>query len=143
MPKKVYLQGILQHYFIQKNLQLKLIEFFLRLTVTMPCWKQHAEIGLNTSKIMIFILKIKNVWRIKKFKDKELEALFDENSCQSQVELTESLEVDDTTVSKCLKALGMIQKQGYWVLYELKPRDVKPGLIMCEQLLQQQKRKGF
>ena len=27
--------------------------------------------------------------------------------------------------------------------YELKPRDVKQDLVMCEQLLQQQKRKGF
>ncbi|KAG5320272.1 MOS1T transposase, partial [Pseudoatta argentina] len=32
------------------------------------------------------------------------------------------LQVDESTVSKRLKGLGMIQKQGHWVPYELKPR---------------------
>jgi len=42
-----------------------------------------------------------------------------------------------------LKALGIIQKQGTWVSYELKPRDLERRFFMCEQLLQRQKRKGF
>ncbi|KAG5307804.1 MOS1T transposase, partial [Pseudoatta argentina] len=33
-----------------------------------------------------------------------------------------NLQVDESTVSKRLKGLGMIQKQGHWVPYELKPR---------------------
>lgn len=37
----------------------------------------------------------------------------------------------------------MIQKQGDWVPYELKPRDVERRFLMCELLLQRQKRKGF
>ncbi|KAG5315562.1 MOS1T transposase, partial [Pseudoatta argentina] len=32
------------------------------------------------------------------------------------------LQVDESTASKRLKGLGMIQKQGHWVPYELKPR---------------------
>ena len=79
----------------------------------------------------------------KKFEDEELEALLHENSCQVQVEHTELLGVDHTTVLKCLKALEMIQKQGHWVPYKLKLRDVEWHLVMCEQLLQQQKKKGF
>ncbi|XP_020294528.1 uncharacterized protein LOC109860081 [Pseudomyrmex gracilis] len=71
----------------------------------------------------------------KKFEDEELEALLHKDSCQTLAELEESLGVDDTTVSKRLKVLGMIQKQGHWVPYELKPRDVKRRLS-CEQLLQ-------
>ena len=51
----------------------------------------------------------------KKFENKELEALLDQNSYQTLDELAESLRVDHTTVLKCLKALGMIQKQGNWV----------------------------
>ena len=43
-----------------------------------------------------------------KFEDEELEALLDEDSCQTLAELAESLRVDYTTVSKRLKALGMI-----------------------------------
>ena len=37
----------------------------------------------------------------------------------------------------------MIQKQGNWVRYELKPRNVKRHLFACEQLLERQRRKGF
>ena len=50
------------------------------------------------------MLKIKNVR--KKFEDEELEALLDEDSCQTLAELAESLGVDHTTVSKRLKVLG-------------------------------------
>lgn len=79
----------------------------------------------------------------KKFDDEELKALLDEDSCQTLSELAESLGVDHTTVSKRLKALGMIQKQQHWVPYELQPRDIERRLFTCEQLLQRQKRKGF
>lgn len=37
----------------------------------------------------------------------------------------------------------MIWKVGHWVLYELKPRDVKRQFFACEQLLQRYKRKCF
>ncbi|KAG5314894.1 MOS1T transposase, partial [Pseudoatta argentina] len=37
----------------------------------------------------------------------------------------------------------MIQKQGHWVPYKLKPRDVERRFGTCELLLQRQKRKGF
>ena len=60
VPKKEYLRGIILHYFIKKNLQLKHTEFLLRLTVIMLCRKQHAEIGLGASKKMILKLKIMN-----------------------------------------------------------------------------------
>jgi len=74
----------------------------------------------------------------KKYEDKELEALLHEDSCQTLAELAESLRVDHTTVSRRLKVLGMIQKQGPWVLYELKPRDVK-RVFTCESCF---RRKG-
>ncbi|KAG5314873.1 MOS1T transposase, partial [Pseudoatta argentina] len=37
----------------------------------------------------------------------------------------------------------MIQKQGHWVPYELKPRDVERRFGTCELLLQRQRRNGF
>ncbi|KAG5317388.1 MOS1T transposase, partial [Pseudoatta argentina] len=58
----------------------------------------------------------------KKFQDKELEQLLDEDPSQTLPELGKILQVDESTVSKRLKGLGMIQKQGHWVPYELKPR---------------------
>jgi len=42
-----------------------------------------------------------------------------------------------------LKSLGMIQKQGNWVPYELKPRNVERRFFTCEMLLARHKRKGF
>ena len=50
---------------------------------------------------------------------------------------------DSTSHSKRLKAMGMIQKQGNWVPYELKPKEVERRLFACEQLLERQRRKGF
>ena len=77
------------------------------------------------------------------FEDQELATLLDEDSCQTQEELAEALGVDRTTISKRLKAMGMIQKQGNWVPYELKLRDVERRFFTCEQLLHRHKRKGF
>jgi len=37
----------------------------------------------------------------------------------------------------------MIQKQGNWLPYELKPRDIERWFFTCEQLIQRQQRKGF
>lgn len=79
----------------------------------------------------------------KKFEDEELEALLDNDACQTLEELSESLGVDLSTVGKRLKAMGMIQKEGNWVPYELKPRDVERRFFTCEQLLERQKRKDF
>jgi len=39
--------------------------------------------------------------------------------------------------------MEMIQKQGNWIFYELKPRDVERRFFTCEQLIQRQQRKGF
>ena len=79
----------------------------------------------------------------KKFEDKELEALFEEDQSQTQEVLAESLGVTQQAVSVRLRAMGMIQKQGNWVPYELKPIDVERRFFTCEQLIQRQQRKDF
>nr|XP_012218141.1 PREDICTED: uncharacterized protein LOC105669663 [Linepithema humile] len=79
----------------------------------------------------------------KKFEDKELEALLEEDQSQTQEELAGSLGVTQQAVSVRLRAMGMIQKQGNWVPYELKPRDVERRFFTCELLIQRQQRKGF
>ena len=68
----------------------------------------------------------------KKFEDKELEALLEEDQSQTQEELAESLGITQQTVFVRLKSMGMIQKQGNWVPYELKPRDVERRFFTCE-----------
>jgi len=79
----------------------------------------------------------------KKFENKELEALLEEDQSQTQEELAESLRVIQQAVSIRLRAMGMIQKQGNWVPYELKSRDIERRFFACEQLIQRQQRKGF
>ena len=64
-------------------------------------------------------------------------------SCQTQEELAESLGVAQQGISKCVEAMGIIQKKGNWVPYQLKPRDVVWRFFDSEQLLQRQNRKGF
>ena len=78
-----------------------------------------------------------------KVEDAELEALLEHDSCQNQEELARLLEMTQQAISKCLKAMGIIQKQGNWVPYELKSRDVERRLFAYEQLLGRQRRKGF
>jgi len=46
------------------------------------------------------------------YKDTELEALLDEDSCQTQKELPLTLGMTQQTILYRLKSLGMIQKQG-------------------------------
>jgi len=81
------------------------------------------------------------VGRPKLVENAEMEALLDEDPCQMQEELAESMGIAQSTISMRLKSLQMIQKQGNCVPYEAK----RPGkaFFMCEQLLQCQKWKGF
>ena len=79
----------------------------------------------------------------KKIEDEELEAKLDEDCCQIQEELAESLGVTQAAISKRLKAARYIQKQGNWVPHELKPRDVERWFCMSEILLERHKKKSF
>jgi len=76
------------------------------------------------------------------YEDAELEALLDEDSCQTQKELALTLGVTQQTISYRLKSLGMIRKQGNWIPYEL-TRNVERRFFTCEMLLARHKRKDF
>jgi len=104
--------------------------------------KERVVSGFNASRTVILTSKTGD-GREKVFKDAELKALLHEDSCQTQEELAGLLGVTQQTISKRLKAMGMIQKQGNWVPYDLKPRDVERRLFACEQLLERQRQKGF
>jgi len=79
----------------------------------------------------------------KKFEDEELETLLDQDSCQTQGELAKTLKVTQQAISKRLKVAGYIQKQGNYVPYELKPRDIERRFCMSEMLLERYKKKSF
>lgn len=79
----------------------------------------------------------------KRFEDTEMQALLNEDDTQTQEELAEALNVDRTTVSKRLKAMGKIQKCGKWVPHELTERQQEKRKIVCEMLIERYKRKSF
>ncbi|KAG5320195.1 MOS1T transposase, partial [Pseudoatta argentina] len=144
VPNKVYLRGILLHYFIQKKSAAEAHRILVQ---------TYGDNALSDTTCRDWFRRFKNndfqledkerSGAPKKFQDKELEQLLDEDPSQTLSELGKILQVDEATVSKRLKGLGMIQKQGHWVPYELKPRDVERRFGTCELLLQRQKRKGF
>ena len=68
--------------------------------------------------------------RLKLYEDAELESLLEEDSCQTQ----------ETLAQHRLKSLGMIQKQGNWIPYELTPRNIERRFFTCEMLLARHKR---
>lgn len=144
VPNKVFLRGILLHCFIQKKSAAEAHRILV---------ETYGDNALSNTTCRDWFRRFKNndfdledkerSGAPTKFEDEELEALLDLDPCQTLVELGKTLQVDASTVSKRLKALGMIQKQGHWVPYELKPRDVERRFLMCELLLQRHKRKGF
>ncbi|GBP65027.1 Mariner Mos1 transposase [Eumeta japonica] len=75
------------------------------------------------------------------YEDAELKELLEEDSSQTQKELALTLEVTQQAVSHRLKSLGIIHKQGNWVPYELKPRDVEHRLCMNKMLLARHEKK--
>ena len=83
---------------LQFKKPLKVIEFFLKLTVNMFHPLKHMSFGFDVSEVMIFIHLTKKAWS---------KALLHQDWCKRQQELTESLKVDRTTVFKRLNGLGM------------------------------------
>lgn len=57
---------------------------------------------------------------------KNLEYFRDEVSCQTQEQLARSLGMSRQAISKCLKNLGMIHMQGYWVARETQKKRSFP-----------------
>lgn len=112
-PNKHHLREVLLHYFYLKK---SAAESFRILCdaygdgiigeTTCRDWFRRFKLG------DFDVLDKEREGQPKKFEDAELEALLNEDSTQTQQELADSLGVDRTTISKRLKALGMIQRQG-------------------------------
>ncbi|KAG5305943.1 MOS1T transposase, partial [Pseudoatta argentina] len=111
VPNKVYLRGILLHYFIQK----KPVAEAHRILV-----QTYDDNALSDTTCRDWFRRFKNndfqledkerSGAPKKFEDKRIR-----DPSQTLSELGKILQVDESTVSKRLKGLGMIQKQGHWV----------------------------
>ena len=131
MPEKVFLRGVLLHYFNMKKTAAGshriLVEVYGQHALAeQTCQKWFArfktgDFGLENEERPV---------QPKKFEDEELEALLDEDYCQTQKELAESLGVTQAAISERLKAVGYTRKQGNWVRHQLKPRDAERRIIL-------------
>ena len=71
--------------------------------------------------------------------DSGSEALLAEDSCQTQEELAESLQVTQQAISERLRAMGMIQKQGNRVPYEM----LNGVFLLVDSCFKDRIRRGF
>ncbi|GFU79132.1 mariner Mos1 transposase [Trichonephila clavipes] len=79
----------------------------------------------------------------KKFEDAELQALLDEEDDQTQEHYEEQLNVDQSTVSRRLIAMGKVIKVGRWVPHELTDRQQENRKFECKMLLARYKRNSY
>lgn len=79
----------------------------------------------------------------KKFEDEQLESLLNENPAQTLKELAEILDVNESTVSRRLHAMGKIQKEGKWLPHELSETAISNRFNIAFSLLARQEKKSF
>ena len=113
VPNKVFLRGVLLHYFNMKKSAAESHRILAEVYGEHALAKQTCQKWFSWFKSGNFKLEDKErSGQPKKFEDQELESLLDEDPCQTLQDLAESLEVNFSTVSKRLRVMGMIQKQG-------------------------------
>lgn len=81
--------------------------------------------------------------RPQKVENDDLQALLDEDSAQTQRELSDKLGITQQAVSKRLYAMGKIQKEGKWVPHELTEDHCERRSSICLALLSRQRKKSF
>ena len=144
VPEQVFLRGVLLHYFNMKKTAAESHRILVEVCAEHALAERTCQKWFARLKSGDFGLEDEErPGQPKKFEDEQLEALLDEDCCQTQEELVESLGVTQAAISKRLKAARYIQKQGNLVPYELKPRDVQKRVCMSEMLLQRHKKKSF
>jgi len=96
-------------------------------------------IDFDDSKELILISKIKtSTKRVQRYR-----ITGNENSVWTLQELAEALNVDESTVSNRLYAMGKIQKGSKWVPHELSEMTIQNCLTICILLLSRRKKKQF
>lgn len=124
VPKKQHLREVLLHYFISKKSAYETHKLLVEVYGEYAPSKATCENWFRRFKNEDSDVSDKEHGKPpKKFEDAELEALLDEDPCQTEEELAETLNVDQSTVSRRLHKMGMVQKQGNWVPYELTGRQ--------------------
>jgi len=121
--KKRHLREGLLYFFSVKKFAFESHRLLVKAYDEVALNEISAVTGFDATKMVILMWKTKNGPKL--VEDAELEVLLNEDPYQTQKEFAESLRVAQSTISTRSKALRMIQNQGNWVPYELKPRDLK------------------
>lgn len=79
----------------------------------------------------------------KKVEDADLQALLDENACQTQKELALELNVDQKTISRHLHSMGKIRKLGRWVPHQLNENQRNARITLSKKHLADYKKNSF
>lgn len=79
----------------------------------------------------------------RKAEDDEIQALLDEDPCQTQQQLADQLGITQQEVSIRLRAMGKIQKYGKWVPHKLTEAQKNRRIDICHSFLVQHQRKSF
>lgn len=79
----------------------------------------------------------------KRFSDEDLEKVLIKDRSQTIETMSEVINVNKSTISRRLKAIGYKQKVGKWLPHELKEADIAKRLDICQTLLSRQRKKSF
>jgi transposase len=132
VPEKHHLREVLLHYFILKKSAAESHRMLVEAYGIHALSETTCRDWFRRFKNKDFDVEDKErSGQPKKFEDTELQALLDEDDTQTQEQLSEVLNVDRTTVSKRLKAMGKIQKCGKWVPHELTERQMENRKNTC------------
>nr|KAF6387346.1 hypothetical protein mMyoMyo1_007855 [Myotis myotis] len=144
MPKKEHLREALIHYFILKKSAAESYR------ILREAYGEHApsqdtcERWFKRFKSDDFDVKDKeHPGQPKKFEDQQLQALLDEDACQTQELLSERVNVAQQTIPDHLQAMGNILKEGKWVPHQLNKRQMENRKIISKMLLQQHEESLF
>nr|KAF6300627.1 hypothetical protein mMyoMyo1_009097 [Myotis myotis] len=144
VPKKEHLGEVLIHYFILKKSAAESYR------ILWEAYSEHApsqdtcECCFKCFKSDDFNVKDKECPdQLEKFEDQQLQALLDEDACQTQKQLTERLNIAQQTIFDHLQAMGKILKEGKWVPHQLNERQMKNRKVISKMLPQRHKRKSF
>ena len=108
VPEKVFLR-VLHHYFNVKKTAAESHRILMEVYGEHALAERTCQKWFAQFKSSDFDLKDEErPGQPKKFEDEELEALLDEDCCQTQEEIAESLGVTQADISKRLKAAGYI-----------------------------------
>nr|KAF6378977.1 hypothetical protein mMyoMyo1_009847 [Myotis myotis] len=143
VPKKEHWREVLIHYFILKKSAAESYR------ILWEAYGEHApsqdtcERWSKCFKSDGFYVKDKEPGQPKKFEDQKLQALLDEDACQTKKQLAERLNIVHQTISNCLQAMGKILKERKWVPHQLNERQMENRKVISKMLLQWHKRKSF